>query len=194
MTERRTADGYVLTKPQVAALEAIEQRLRWPSLHWDTERVHKEAWPHIARAAADAAIAAAADVPAVFGELAEFAQTTPYTAKQLAEGIMHWARVPGITPQMIALIVDAYDLDKAPGEANTVTPLPNVPNGHRKPRPGLMRVLMIPGHYVDRRNGDMWALRIVAGAERWEWVNGNRFRFVPRTHLVRCRFPVRWAL
>lgn len=56
-TERKTADGYVLTPPQVAALEAIEKRLQWPSLHWGVEDVSIDAWPHLARFAADAVVA-----------------------------------------------------------------------------------------------------------------------------------------
>lgn len=34
-----------------AALDAIKQRLTWPSIHWRTEAVHDDAWVHIARAA-----------------------------------------------------------------------------------------------------------------------------------------------
>ena len=35
-------------------MDAIAARLRWPSLHWGTEAVHPDAWPHIAAAALDA--------------------------------------------------------------------------------------------------------------------------------------------
>lgn len=56
---RKTADGHVLTPPQVAALEAIEGRISWPSMHWGVERVSVDAWPHLARVAADAAVEAA---------------------------------------------------------------------------------------------------------------------------------------
>lgn len=34
-----------------AAAEGIKKRLRWASLHWGTEDVHMDAWPHIASAA-----------------------------------------------------------------------------------------------------------------------------------------------
>lgn len=36
------------------ALAGIQARIRWASLHWGVEDVHPDAWPHIARAAAEA--------------------------------------------------------------------------------------------------------------------------------------------
>jgi hypothetical protein len=48
MSEVRTADGRVLTAAEMVAHEAIAHRLSWASLHWGTERVSPEAWPHIA--------------------------------------------------------------------------------------------------------------------------------------------------
>lgn len=36
-----------------AAEEGIHRRLRWQSLHWGTERVHPDAWPHVAAAACE---------------------------------------------------------------------------------------------------------------------------------------------
>lgn len=44
--ERRVAD----------AQDAIAARLTWASLHWGTEAVHPDAWPHIARAAVEAVL------------------------------------------------------------------------------------------------------------------------------------------
>lgn len=46
--EIRTADGRILTDAERAAHEAIVARLSWPSMHWGTERVSPEAWPHVA--------------------------------------------------------------------------------------------------------------------------------------------------
>lgn len=40
-----------------AVMDAIAKRLTWPSIHWGTERVHDDAWPHIAATALDAAMA-----------------------------------------------------------------------------------------------------------------------------------------
>lgn len=37
---------------------AVGRRIEWPSLHWGVESVHHDAWPHIAEAAVDAALAA----------------------------------------------------------------------------------------------------------------------------------------
>jgi hypothetical protein len=42
-----------MTDAPAAALAAIRHRLTWPSMHWGTEDVHTEAWPHVAAAAAD---------------------------------------------------------------------------------------------------------------------------------------------
>jgi len=42
-----------------------------------------------------------------------------------------------------------------------------------------------PGFYTDATNGDVWILRIVDGQEKWRWVNGNRWSFVPRDSLVK---------
>ena len=50
----RTGDGHVLTGAELAAYEAIARRLSWASLHWRTEKVSPDAWPHIAIAAAAA--------------------------------------------------------------------------------------------------------------------------------------------
>jgi hypothetical protein len=47
-----TADGHTLVAAEAAALVAINRRLGWASLHWGTERVSPDAWPHIAIAAA----------------------------------------------------------------------------------------------------------------------------------------------
>jgi hypothetical protein len=43
--------------PEVqAVMDGIARRLTWPSMHWGTEDVHPDAWPHIAAAALDAAM------------------------------------------------------------------------------------------------------------------------------------------
>jgi hypothetical protein len=40
--------------PEVhAAVEAIERRLTWASMHWGVEKVSPDAWPHIAAAVLD---------------------------------------------------------------------------------------------------------------------------------------------
>lgn len=36
-----------------AALRSMQTRLTWPSMHWHTEDVDPDAWPHIAAAATD---------------------------------------------------------------------------------------------------------------------------------------------
>lgn len=41
-----------------AVMDGIAARLSWPSMHWGTEDVHPDAWPHVAAAALDAARAA----------------------------------------------------------------------------------------------------------------------------------------
>lgn len=41
-----------------AAQAGIADRLRWASMHWGTEDVHGDAWPHVAKAATDAVTAA----------------------------------------------------------------------------------------------------------------------------------------
>lgn len=43
-------------KVEAAVLVGIRKRLEWPSLHWGVEDVHPDAWPHIAVAAAGAAL------------------------------------------------------------------------------------------------------------------------------------------
>lgn len=55
-----------------AAVKAILLRLKWPSMHWGTEGVHPDAWPHIAATALDAAC-----VGPVFPVLAEQLATAP---------------------------------------------------------------------------------------------------------------------
>ena len=37
-------------------MDGIERRLSWASMHWGTESVSRDAWPHIAAAALDAAL------------------------------------------------------------------------------------------------------------------------------------------
>lgn len=48
--------GVIATMPddkslRLAVHKAITDRLSWASLHWGTEDVHPDAWPHVARAA-----------------------------------------------------------------------------------------------------------------------------------------------
>ena len=51
----RTADGHVLDAVETAAYEAMMSRVTWSSLHWGVEGVHRDAWPHLAIAAATGA-------------------------------------------------------------------------------------------------------------------------------------------
>lgn len=39
------------------------------------------------------------------------------------------------------------------------------------------------GMYVDPKRGDMWAQTGTDGQERWRWINGDHFTFVPRDDL-----------
>lgn len=54
----RTADGRLLTEVEAAVHKGIADRLSWASLHWGTESVSPDAWPHIAIAATSASEAA----------------------------------------------------------------------------------------------------------------------------------------
>ena len=96
-TVRKTADGYVLTPPQVAALEAIEKRIEWPSMHWGVEDVSQDAWPHLARVAADAAVAQvpqhddharlAPELVSLLGELDSDSENDNYSKGEAADAI-----------------------------------------------------------------------------------------------------------
>lgn len=48
-------DGKPAPDDIQAVHDAIMSRLSWASMHWGTERVHPDAWPHVAKAALEAA-------------------------------------------------------------------------------------------------------------------------------------------
>lgn len=131
---RATADGRTLTPPQAAALAAIEERLRWPSLHWGVEHVHSDAWPHLASAAADAALAKPTPMEfiALVGQERMTHEARGYGAEHdEREGIghlLHWAMEyasKGEHVKAMSLVMAAMDVEskRAPRTVNTVEEL-----------------------------------------------------------------------
>lgn len=92
----RTADGRVLTEAEVAVHKGIADRLSWASLHWGTEQVSPDAWPHIAIAATAAAESAVrAQVAAGISNYADGVMglvTSPNGARLAFERIVEIAR------------------------------------------------------------------------------------------------------
>ena len=58
MYEGHRVPPTTLPTPEMyqAGLDALLHRLTWPSLHWGTEEVHRDAWPHVVHAVLDGAL------------------------------------------------------------------------------------------------------------------------------------------